>query len=174
MFAWLAGRKRKIKCAQSDVSFVDLVRGGLTCVDEQVIGSILARHVSFEARAIRVKRLRRVLLGALQRFSQELFVLTFPSSSKTTVETLDDVLQRVAVLERTVSKLSKFSAASEASTIRVPSRASRLPTALLSTESQASTIRSAYGRTSTDEDVAMMLEVRFTPGTCLVEIEHRL
>lgn len=68
-------------------------------------------------------------------------------SAKSTAETLEDVLHRIAILERTVLKLSKSGHLDES--IRPPS-----PRA-----TEKSRIRSAYGPTSTDEDVAMMLEV---------------
>ncbi|KAF9027330.1 hypothetical protein BDZ89DRAFT_1160859 [Hymenopellis radicata] len=67
-----------------------------------------------------------------------------PSSSKSTAETLDDVLHRVGILERTVLRLSKS----------IPED----PPPTSPRTSDKSRIRSAYGATSTDEDVAMMLE----------------
>ncbi|THU93548.1 hypothetical protein K435DRAFT_189601 [Dendrothele bispora CBS 962.96] len=88
------------------------------------------------------------------------------NSSKTTVETLDDVVHRVSLLEKTVKELSS----------RLPNHADTVgpkdytasdrqhaTTKLTSTNSKdnnkfLSTIRSSYGTASVDEDVAMMLE----------------
>ncbi|KAK7435698.1 hypothetical protein VKT23_019531 [Stygiomarasmius scandens] len=104
----------------------------------------------------------------------ERWIETWPriSSSKTTLETLDDVVHRVSVLERTVKQLSGSlpSQADDVDAIisKLPSPEHHAPDRQSSTKSTAangkenhkflSTIRSSYGTASTDEDVAMMLE----------------
>ncbi|KAK0207864.1 hypothetical protein DFS33DRAFT_1379414 [Desarmillaria ectypa] len=68
------------------------------------------------------------------------------ASSKAATETLDDVLGRLAVLEQTVSKLvSAGNHGKEKEKVK-------------DKEKVRSAIRSSFGITSTDEDVAMMLE----------------
>ncbi len=67
-------------------------------------------------------------------------------SGKTAAETLDDVLGRLAILEQTVSKLvSSGNLGKEKEKVK-------------DKEKGRSAIRSSFGVTSTDEDVAMMLE----------------
>ncbi|KAJ4501240.1 fungal-specific transcription factor domain-containing protein [Lentinula lateritia] len=102
------------------------------------------------------------------------------SSSKSTTETLDDVLHRVTVLERAVSHLSKLlppdlnasgvddsdssiSTAMSSSSMPKsrPQSSSRLVPVGSASDGDVnpeSVIRSSYGTGSTDEDVAMMLE----------------
>ncbi|PBK89251.1 hypothetical protein ARMGADRAFT_336462 [Armillaria gallica] len=68
------------------------------------------------------------------------------ASGKTAAETLDDVLGRLAILEQTVSKLvSSGNQGKEKEKVK-------------DKEKGRSAIRSSFGVTSTDEDVAMMLE----------------
>ncbi|KAK0232677.1 fungal-specific transcription factor domain-containing protein [Armillaria fumosa] len=68
------------------------------------------------------------------------------ASGKTATETLDDVLGRLAILEQTVSKLvSSGNQGKDKEKVK-------------DKEKGRSAIRSSFGVTSTDEDVAMMLE----------------
>ncbi|KAK0446531.1 uncharacterized protein EV420DRAFT_1647964 [Desarmillaria tabescens] len=70
------------------------------------------------------------------------------ASGKTATETLDDVLSRLAVLEQNVSKLVSAGTHEKAKEkVKVKDK-----------EKVRSAIRSSFGVTSTDEDVAMMLE----------------
>ncbi|KAJ6614995.1 hypothetical protein B0H10DRAFT_2042843 [Mycena sp. CBHHK59/15] len=75
------------------------------------------------------------------------------SSAKTTAESVEDLLHRVATLEAAVFKLSDVSHA-------LPVHATQLPTPRSSSAGQGgeSIIRSSFGTNTTDEDVAMMLE----------------
>ncbi|KIK53870.1 hypothetical protein GYMLUDRAFT_49165 [Collybiopsis luxurians FD-317 M1] len=104
------------------------------------------------------------------------------SSSKSTVETLDDVLHRVSVLERVVSRLSKLlppdlvasgsgefestssiAMAASSSTPKSQTNDGPRPTEPAPSGNKAdaklkSAIRSSYGSVSNDEEAAMMLE----------------
>ncbi|KIY73644.1 hypothetical protein CYLTODRAFT_416675 [Cylindrobasidium torrendii FP15055 ss-10] len=74
-------------------------------------------------------------------------------STKSTTETLEDVLHRVAALESIVTELSrKVANGQEGSTASSSSTASQV------NSDDKPRIRYAYGATSTHEDVAMMLE----------------
>ncbi|KAJ7109829.1 fungal-specific transcription factor domain-containing protein [Mycena epipterygia] len=79
---------------------------------------------------------------------------TQDNSSKTSAETIEDLLHRVSTLEAAVLKLSDAS--------RIPREApTHLPSPCVSPpagESGPSIIRSSFGTNTTDEDVAMMLE----------------
>lgn len=76
------------------------------------------------------------------------------------------MLHRVSVLENTVLKLSRSTPEEES-----PVEADETPTTRVSapppTENMGSAIRASYGRTSNDEDVAMMLEVSASIPTVL-------
>ncbi|KAJ6520200.1 fungal-specific transcription factor domain-containing protein [Mycena sanguinolenta] len=78
------------------------------------------------------------------------------SSSKTTTEIIEDLLNRVTVLEAAVLKLTDAQNAprDEPSHLPSPSTSASPP----AHQSGSSAIRSSFGRNSTDEDVAMMLE----------------
>ncbi|KAF5358795.1 hypothetical protein D9758_008583 [Tetrapyrgos nigripes] len=99
------------------------------------------------------------------------------SSSKSTVETLDDVVHRVSVLEKTVKQLSAFLPSNVSpSDLDELNALKSLPTSEYRASEKSNslaksitmngkdhgkllcTIRSAYGTASSDEDVAMMLE----------------
>ncbi|KAJ7755008.1 fungal-specific transcription factor domain-containing protein [Mycena maculata] len=76
------------------------------------------------------------------------------SSTKTTSETIDDLLHRVSTLETAVLKLSDSVQASR-------EEPSHLPSPYVSPragQNGPSIIRSSFGTNTTDEDVAMMLE----------------
>ncbi|KAJ7492254.1 fungal-specific transcription factor domain-containing protein [Mycena latifolia] len=76
------------------------------------------------------------------------------SSSKTTAETIEDLLHRVSTLEDAVLKLSDAPQSLREETSHLPSPCVSPPAG----QSGPSIIRSSFGTNTTDEDVAMMLE----------------